>query len=264
MTQPSEAVRLGHAIGHPDAANSEDHAVREALEITTGRSELLARQPVDSVAVVGAEKIFDYPNPSIYAYLGDLHPALGTVGLIIAPTWCDTRLQGVSRCDSGGLAGRRGGFDIVEEGHEGDVLKSLTPVSTEWQQEFDREVSECFLPDQVMNYVRGEVPDFDGKPKDPRKAFVDRAAAQGVVDRRLWTWEARFWGGPAPEEIEAVVFSVEAFKQAWRLRRTEGLELPLRIRLVTGTVSAEGVHPFDQDLVAEIMGGAVASKEQAE
>jgi hypothetical protein len=83
---PANEVRLGHALrGGPQA-------VEEAVGIARGMLELLPRQPADREAVDAAESALGVAPDArpVYAYLGDLHPALGTVGLVLERSWLRT------------------------------------------------------------------------------------------------------------------------------------------------------------------------------
>jgi hypothetical protein len=76
-------MRFGHALrGEPDA-------IEEAVEIARGDRRLLPRDPADPTAVVAAEDALGITPDArpIYAYVGDLHPALGTIGLMIERSW---------------------------------------------------------------------------------------------------------------------------------------------------------------------------------
>src|SRR6185369_6075118 len=98
---PESRVRLGHAV----RAKSDDDsgALMIALKVSAGSESLAAREPNDSAAVLLAEKILEAEPRPTYAFVGLLHPQLGTVGLIISPDWAARCLQGASKCDTGGL-----------------------------------------------------------------------------------------------------------------------------------------------------------------
>lgn len=92
-----------------------------------GSRRLTARQPADPAAVNAAEKALGISPDArpIYAYVGDLNPELGTIGLIIERQWLRT-LTGVTKCDSGGLAGRYGAFAALSPTEAMTALRDLS------------------------------------------------------------------------------------------------------------------------------------------
>jgi hypothetical protein len=185
-------VRLGHALrGGADA-------VHEAVEIIRGDRALTARAPADPSAVSAAEEVLGVTAAArpIYAYLGDLNPSLGTVGLVIERAWLAT-LTGVSRCDSGGLGGRRGAFAELDHAEAMQALRDLTFADATlpaWSATFEQEILTSYLR-QHSGYVDGDEPETSAWLHDVRARCIGHATPPR--DRRLWTWEARLDAGPA-------------------------------------------------------------------
>lgn len=250
MPDPNDA-RLGHTLRN-DTAMDRESFLRQVMEIACGTTPLLARRPNEPAIVEQAEAVLgEVPNP-IYAYLGDLNPALGRpdllAGLLIHSSWADdTRLRGCSRCDSGGLVAGKGGFREVPEESREDALRSLSAPAGEalggWRERFRIEVDEFFL-EGVNAYIRGEAPNVNVIPdSDPRRRCIEAAGAD--ADRRLWTWEVRLGSHPELHEIEALVLTStgEQLLHAWE---AEGNEIPEHVRLVgTGNavIPRHGVTP---------------------
>ena len=163
--QEAQRLRLGHAVRTGEGTTIGRADLEEVLEVLGGGVPLSARAAAVPTVVACAEALLgtDGSNRPVYAYLGDLHPGLGTIGLILDPAWLD-RLVGVSRCDSGGLAGGIGGFAHVDEADRRAGVKELSTetsvVLTDagWMQSFVDEVASSYSR-QVNGYVEGEEPD---------------------------------------------------------------------------------------------------------
>jgi hypothetical protein len=240
-----ERVRLGHAL---DVSRFEDdEVVREALAIACGLKLLAPRPPNDGVAVEAAERCLGADPRPIYAYVGDLHPGLGQVGLIFSCRWLLRCGQGISRCDSGGLAGRRGGFSVLEPTEVDVALRAVSFTNEQlpaWHVEFESELTTSYdsgLPD----YVVGAVPRHETWADVRRRCIaaallVDPASCP---DRRLWTWEARMSEAPQCDEIECLVLSPEGVKRLEALRR-DRVPIPDKLRILRPDPSPTGVHYF--------------------
>jgi len=239
-------VNLGHCLGDHHSASG--RAARDAIDIAYGRLQLSPRAPSEHDAVTAAEAILGATPRPVYCYVGCLHPGLGTVGFIFDEACCSDGLQGVSRCDSGGLAGGIGPFVFVPEE---DRESSLVELSfrdghlEEWSTAFDSELSASYpMP---VDYAQGVVPNTHGW-SDARARCLDlisRETAAGrtdmpVADRRLWTWEARFAQGPAHHQLRVLVLSSsQASSLTWDELRELG-DLPAHVKVITGRSSAAG------------------------
>jgi hypothetical protein len=241
-------LRLGHALrGGPEA-------VREAVEIARGDRTLVARAPADPGAVDAAEQALGISADArpIYAYIGDLNPALGTVGLVVARSWLTT-LHGVTRCDSGGLGGRRGAFATLEPGECMDALHDLTfagEALTQWAAEFQVEIDRSYRRNH-LGYVEDEVPNTTSWSNDVRARCIGRAMPS--PDRRLWTWEARLDTGPPPGDVVAIALSEGAAMVLDDLYR-QGVDVPDHVRVVRGSSTAAGAQ-FHSSAVRELLAG---------
>ena len=234
-------VRLGHAVR---GADDRDVApLTTALDVIGGKVELEPRPPRDPDAVLAAERAFGGARP-IYAFVGLLHASLGTVGIMVSPTWATRCLIGASRCDSGGLFGGRGGFAcIMDRDASWRTLSYGGTALSRWKSDFREEMISSYT-DAEAGYVRGVVPDYKGW-SDDRVACIEHIRGSGErMDRRLWTWETRLRGSPRPTEVECLVVSPEMHKRLEALRHT-GLAVPASVRILTGSVSGAGVHWFD-------------------
>jgi len=205
-------------------------------------------------AVTEAEAILSIKSPVIYTFVGCLHPDLGTVGLILSPECIQGRLQGVTRCDSGGLAGRLGSFVHVNKADVPGALRelSVTGENPPWYPLFVDELAKSYS--DSADYVRGTVPDY-ATWKDVRAHCIAQPLAPGdILDRRLWTWEVRLTTAPDPTHYEAIVLSHEALKQVEALH-VEGHSIPDDVKVLFGTISAAGVHYFLGESVFDVLGG---------
>jgi hypothetical protein len=234
MAPTADTVRFGHAYFSDQGREDELAAVREALEIAAGREALQPRRAGND-DVLRAEELLEACDPRpIYAYLGDLHPALGKVGLVVGRTWvASERLQGLSHCDSGGVAARCAGFGCLQENEvEKALLELSSPAPCDgWEQHFGVEVEQAYGGD-AARYVRGETPALAALD-EYRRRFVSHAEAQEIEDkRRLWTWEFRFSAAPTQEEFVAFVCTRNALKELNELRRKGWPELPENVAIL--------------------------------
>jgi hypothetical protein len=248
------AVRLGHALA---PGGDETAALREAIEVASGHRTLTARPPRAGAVVLRAEAWLGADPRPVYAYVGDLHPALGQVGLVIERQWADRAIQGASRCDSGGLAGGVGGFGGIAGPARKEALDAVSfpqcgqPVS-DWAAAFDAEVGASYAGG-AAGYVQGEEPDVSGW-SDARKTCVQTAAS--APDRRLWTWELRMSGGPQSTEVVAIAASVGAARLVEAMRQEDpSFDIPPHVTFCPATANREGVGPFATEAVrAKLMG----------
>jgi hypothetical protein len=251
--KPELKVRLGHALLEESATDG--GALHLAIAVVEGTAALTPRPPREEAAVRSAEAIMELRAPPIYAYLGLLHKALGTVGLIIGPSWVSRSVVGVSRCDSGGLAGGFGGFCCIKDREAS--LKELCYLGenlSHWQSHFIDELAQSYSTAD-LDYVHGEVPRYEAW-KDVRAASIQYAKDSKMdLDRRLWTWEAQLGGSPNPDEVECLILSPEMHKRLEVLRRG-GRKVPTTVRILPGEVTSAGIHWFDSPLVQSAFLGA--------
>lgn len=187
----------------------------------------------------------------VYGYLGDLHPALGTVGLVIERSWLRA-LIGVTRCDTGGLVGRRGSFEVLDTMQATDAVRALTfsgPSLSAWESAFEVEVASSYQR-EVPGYVNGDEPDVSTWD-DPRADCFRRATPPR--DRRLWTWEVRCDRGPEPGEVMAIALSRSAAAALEDLHR-RGSEVPDTVRILYGSNTREGSQ-FHEPSVRTLLAG---------
>lgn len=212
----------------------DEEAIRLAIDLIIGAKVLEPRSPKDPDCVEHAERTLGaHPRP-IYAFVGDLHPELGNVGLVISRQWAARYTQGVSACDTGGLAGRKGCFIEIPEDSVDEALRELsTPEGIEleaWEQRFSKEIEASYSAG-AGGYIRGDEPDTS-RWTDPRRRCIEATPRDSEsFDRRLWTWEIRFDQPPQPKEIEALVVSYESGKVLRAERRRRG-GLPRSVRVV--------------------------------
>jgi hypothetical protein len=256
--EPSRAcgrIRLGHAYwSTPQALDTTD--LETVLRILSGELALEPRPPSDNEAVRRAEATLGVTNGAVYVFVGCLHPKLGTIGLILSTACLEGRLLGVTRCDSGGLAGRRGSFVYVEENEVDNCLLSLSILGDGpgWLGAFTDEVLRSYF--DVRGYVVGTVPDVTSWTDVRARCIDSPQPPDGIRDRRLWTWEARLGHPPETSAFEALVLSTEAFKHLERLREL-GQEVPSHVRVLHGTISEAGVHYFSDEAVSTLLCGGV-------
>jgi hypothetical protein len=242
----ADRIRLGHALhGGPGA-------VAEALEISLGKQTINARPPRDPSAVERTEERLgiDRDGRPVYAYLGDLNPALGAIGLVVERTWADYA-QGVTRCDSGGLGGRRGRFSALSSDEADQALHELSYGGAtagrlaDWEQHFRDELQTAYPSHR--HYV-------DGDPPTTLPDLRDRLI-RGLSDpdRRLWTWEVRLDRGPQPEQLVALSLSPEAGRELDDLVDHDPARLP-PIPVIRGSATAIGVH-FHHPRVRDFLAG---------
>jgi hypothetical protein len=226
-------VRLGHALCREDGETLDDVVLR-SIALLYGRQRLEPRPPRKPGQVYGAEEFLGHttePRP-IYAYLGDIHPDLGLVGLVIDRRW---PLDAISRCDSGGLFGGAGDFEAVPEPDRSATLQALsTPKGLskeQWEDFFDDEIDRLYP--SVEDYVRGAFPNLTKVPKtDQRYGYLHRAherssrPGEKPADRRLWTWEARAFNAPNATTYLTLVLSNTASNKLQQLVAKGLAEMP--------------------------------------
>lgn len=222
----------------------------------TGISAIGPRAPSDASTVWKAEQLLgiDRNVRPVYAYVGCLHPALGRIGLVVSQDWFLRDPHGVTRCDTGGLAGRMGGFHHLDEAEATEALTQLTHAPTyAWQEGLATEVEGAF--GAFRKYLSGDAPRASSL-SDARQRCIDAVvAAKEVLDRRLWTWEARSFSEITSDDVLAVALAPEAWKE---LRARFEPRLPRRIALLIGYPTAAGTHHFSEEqVVATFEGVAV-------
>lgn len=251
-----ERVRLGHALDRARVPDGE--IVLEALRIARGETRLEPRAANDNEAVGRAEALLGAEPRPVYAYVGDLHPGLGQVGLLFACRWFARCAQGICRCDTGGLAGRRGGFAALRDEEVAEALAGVTLLAAqlpEWHAHFVQEVTGSYSGG-LGDYVGGTCPDAQGWT-DARRRCIEHASTdenKALMDRRLWTWEARMQASPETTELEYLVLSAESGKELDALHR-DGEVVPPELRILRGRVTNDGVHHFHQPVVRRALRG---------
>jgi len=236
-------LRFGHAFPHPKDLVADP--VGEAYAVLTGTAGLGPRMPQKSSVVWEAERQLgiDPAKRPVYTFVGCLHPALGRIGFIVSEGWFGREPHGVSRCDTGGLAGRIGGFSFLDQREAVAALVELShKPSLPWEKHLLAEVHSAF--GQFRQYLTGDPP----KPscyRDVRQKCIDevRRTREGL-DRRLWTWEARGFAEIAVGDVEAVAIAPEAWKELSAL--LDG-EIPSGVNFLIGRVGATGTHHFSED-----------------
>jgi hypothetical protein len=198
-------------------------------------------------AVSEAEAALGLKVRPVYAYVGDLHPALGKVGLIISHRWYRRRPLGVSRCDTGGLVGRIGGFNCLKEaGAAKRALRKLTMKRRpDWSLWFRFELFRSHGGlDGWRRYLRGHPP--SRALNDERDLFIKSVPAP--ADRRLWTWEARSDSPIQKGDVLAIALTAEAAKLVLKERRANPSVFK-KINLLVGSATGGGVSHFDEENV---------------
>lgn len=239
-------VRLGHSLGDKRLGADVD-ALRHAVDIVTGQTQLEPRPASDPATVERAERVLDARPRPIYSYAGDLHPDLGSVGLILSPDWAARSIQGASKCDSGGLAGGKGCFEHIPEPERDAELQSLSSPrgfsASDWGTHLDREIAASFAGGMI-GYVNGDEPD-SSTWGDARMRCIEAARSRRArLDRRLWTWELRMHGTPLPEELQALVVSRDAHRELQRTFTLMGIEPPDHIRIITPDETRDDVSSW--------------------
>lgn len=255
MPAYAKGVRLGHTLGDR-AGTADDSAVRLAVAVANGDTKLEPRLPIDPTAVLGAEQLLGASPRPVYAFVGSLHPDLGCVGLILSRAWAGRSVQGVTRCDSGGLFARRGGFGCLGADESARALVALsTPAmctAADWEEHFAEEIGSRH-PRDAAGYVAGDVPNLDSENEDVRARCVRHASEQAMnIDRRLWSWELRMKGAPEPEEVLGIVLSQESFKRLENLADTEEINVAEHVRLLAAEAAA---HWIDNPAVRALLEG---------
>lgn len=254
-TLKAATIRLGHSFPHPRDTRAID-PVGDLIELMNDRTPLGPRDPQDNSVVWRAESLLNIERTHrpVYAYIGCLHPALGTIGLILRQDWLAREPQGVSRCDTGGLAGRLGGFGALsnEEAEQAVVSLSL-PINDSWSNHLDSEINSAHA-NGWTGYLQGIPPSPDHMP-DARGICIKHVQQHGEdPDRRLWTWEARSFAHIEPTDVEAVALSPEAAKEFYDRIRTTSAP-PSALRFIVGRVDPNGVHHFHEDAVLRAFEG---------
>jgi hypothetical protein len=245
-------VRLGHAYrSRPSAKDTDD--IAEVLDILNGINVLVPRPPADPVAVSEAERLLGLTTPPVYTFAGCLYPSLGTIGLVIAPKCAARCLQGVSRCDTGGLAARQGAFGFVSTAEVAAAFSALLCDKEAWSSKFSNELANSYTT--VQAYVVGALPRYKSWNDARSRCIASHITATTTFpDRRLWTWEVRLSSAPKHDEYEGLILSPEAFKRLDFLRRS-GIEVPSRVKVVRGKIGPTGIHHFQEDATVAALCG---------
>ena len=159
------AIRFGHAFPNPDPGPLAD-PIADACDILMGSRSLGPRDPVDTSSVWSAEGTLGIrpDKRPVYAYVGCLHPALGRIGLILRRAGFWREPHGVSRCDTGGLAGRVEGFSCLTPTEAALAVKELSyPANVPWERHLNVEVAMAYgFVSGWTRYLRGEIPKLLG------------------------------------------------------------------------------------------------------
>jgi hypothetical protein len=206
--------------------------MRRVVGLLQGRFLLEPREPLAVSAVSGAECVLGHQGRPIYAYVGDVHPQLGVIGLVLSRDW---QMQDVSRCDTGGLFAGIGDFaGAGNQDAREQALHRLNfrgPSVSDWQAAFEAEIIE--VHGGASNYVRGVRPELEKFPaNDIRKECVAHGLQRetGSVDRRLWTWEGRTTTPPQQSHYLLLMLSSvaqEAFSQMEAEEQTVGVNVAI-------------------------------------
>ena len=90
-------MHLGHALDAlPDGETDDDQILRNLAGLLRGEVPLLPRKPKEPGCADQAERILGCTKRPIYAFVGDLHPELGSIGLVISATWAERCVSGIS------------------------------------------------------------------------------------------------------------------------------------------------------------------------
>lgn len=202
--------------------------------------------PTEPDVVSAAEAVLGLTTRPVYGYVGDLHPKLGRIGLIVSERWYRRSPLGVSRCDSGGLVGLHGAFGcIAKDAARAALLRLTMKESLTWGLRFRLEVFMCHgRLGGWLSYLRGQPPQ---RPlKDDRDAFIDNMSFD--KDRRIWTWEARSESPIQRGDVEAIAITAEALKHVVPALRGTPSAFS-NIKVIRGSASSVGVHHFDEENV---------------
>jgi hypothetical protein len=244
------AIRPGHAVRlrGDDAAVPDDLSLIAMFEFLCGDRGLSSRTPSAAQTVSGAENALGYDANArpVYCFLGDLHPDLGTVGLVVERRFAESA-SGVSKCDSGGLFGGKGGFAAIPEPDRSALLCELSFIDgkagPDWEPAFDHELEAHH--GSARDYVDGRSP---RQPLSDRRAEVVRAAG----DRRAWTWELRTRQEITETEVVAVVLSPERAKALETFTRKSSI----RAEVLTVAPTERGIaYAFHSTIVREVLHG---------
>jgi hypothetical protein len=243
-------VLFGHAF--PNRTIPEMEGVVELAEVLLNGKEIEARPPKDPAKVSKAEELLGIKGSRpVYAFIGNLQPYFGPIGLILRSTWYDRKPHGVSRCDTGGLASCAGGFKALSLADAELAFQDIDfpHASGSWVAAFWREMSVAY------SCLRGWSLYVDGRP--PRKASLADVRGQCVdhpdADRRVWTWEARSFAGIRKADLVAIAVSPEAGK---KLIAATGMIRPPGIKIIMGEAKSGGLDFFDEPRVTKVFIGA--------
>lgn len=241
----SRVIKFGHAFPHPKEPAADP--VGEATGVLNGTAPLGPRDPHEKSAVWEAERLLGIARLKrpVYSYVGCLHPELGRIGLIVAPEWFRREPHGVSRCDTGGLAGRIGGFRYLDEVEARNAVTDLSHRPCRpWRSDLLTEVAAAFV--DFRGYLRGQPPNPDCYT-DVRQKCIDAVRhASERLDRRLWTWEARCFASITADDVDAVALAPEAWKEF--SARFDG-DLPAHVQFLIGHAAGTGIHHFNEEQV---------------
>lgn len=247
---PPHLPLLGHAFCRRDHDDPEDE-LRSFLRFCNGDTPWEPRPPRDLAAVQRAENILTQlgephtPRP-IYAYLGNLHPDMGQLGLIVRTSWA-RHTSGVSRCDTGGLAAGHGSFQHVPQDRREAQLRAVstcrahdTPlVGCCWEDEASSELRSSY--GALARYLQGDPPDTSQWHASDVRAVCIHNTPPTDLDRRLWTWELRIPVSFTPNEVVRVAMTQEAYAALEEMAVDEGYSLPDTIPI---TATPPPDHPF--------------------
>ncbi len=187
MPAHANGVRLGHTLGDRSEP-ADDSAVRLVVAVANGDTRLEPRLPVDPTTVLGAERILGALPRPVYAFVGSLHPDLGCVGLVLSRTWASRSVQGVTRCDSGGLFAGRGAFGCLVADESAAALVALsTPAmcaAADWEPHFAEEIDSRH-PGGVAGYVAGDVPNLDKEERIAWWLRLERDAGRAASEAEM-------------------------------------------------------------------------------
>jgi len=144
-----------------------------------------------------------------------------------------------------------GGFRFLDSDEVHTALVDLSHAPGQpWEDHLMDEVDRAF--GQFRKYLSGQTPN----PKcygDVRQKCIDAVRlAKEVLDRRLWTWEARSFAEIRIGDVDAVALAPEAWKE---LRDRFDGDLPLGIQYLIGHVAETGAHYFSEEQVVAAFAG---------